>query len=148
RGSRETIRARVDDYLPILRTASDVLDVGCGRGELLDLLKQHGVSARGVDANHAMVELCRARGLSDEESDALTYLERQPDAGIGGLVAIQVVEHFEPAYLVRFLDAAYQKLRGGAPLVLETINPACWMAFFETFIRDPTHERPLHPETL
>ena len=148
RGSRETIRARVDDYLPLLRDASDVLDVGCGRGELLDLLKQNGVRARGVDTNRAMVDLCRARGLDVAESDALSYLDRQPDGRIGGLVAIQVVEHFEPAYLVRFLDAAHQKLRAGAPLVLETINPACWMAFFETFIRDPTHERPLHPETL
>ena len=64
------------------------------------------------------------------------------------LIAIQVVEHFEPAYLVRVLELAYQKLRPGAPLVLETINPACWMAFFETYIRDLTHARPLHPDTL
>ena len=62
--------------------------------------------------------------------------------------AIQVVEHFDPAYLVRFLDAAFHKMKPGAPLVLETINPACWMAFFETYIRDLTHQRPLHPDTL
>jgi hypothetical protein len=63
-------------------------------------------------------------------------------------VAVQVVEHFEPAYLAKFIEAAYLKMRPGAPLVLETINPACWMAFFETYIRDLTHERPLHPDTL
>ena len=63
-------------------------------------------------------------------------------------MAIQVVEHFTPAYLLRFLGAAYAALAPGAPLVLETINPACWMAFFETYIRDLTHRRPLHPETL
>ena len=76
------------------------------------------------------------------------FWPRQPDASVGGLVAIQVVEHFPPGYLVRFLETAFHKLRPGAPLVLETINPACWMAFFETYIRDLTHQQPLHPDTL
>jgi cyclopropane fatty-acyl-phospholipid synthase-like methyltransferase len=106
------------------------------------------VKARGIDANHAMVGLCRDRGLEVEESDAVGYLERQREASLGALVAIQVVEHFEPAYLLRFLEAAHRTLRPGAPLVLETINPACWMAFFETYIRDLTHRHPLHPDTL
>jgi len=148
RGSRQDIRVRVDDYLDILGSASDVVDVGCGRGELLELLRQRGVKARGVDTNHAMVELCRARGLDVDESDALGYLSRQKDGSVGALVAIQVVEHFEPAYLLRFLEAAHRTLRAGAPVVLETVNPSCWMAFFETYIRDLTHQRPLHPETL
>lgn len=148
RGSRQDIRVRVDDYLDILGSASDVVDVGCGRGELLELLRQRGVKARGVDTNHAMVELCRARGLDVDESDALGYLNRQKDSSVGALVAIQVVEHFEPAYLLRFLEAAHRTLRVGAPVVLETVNPSCWMAFFETYIRDLTHQRPLHPETL
>jgi O-antigen chain-terminating methyltransferase len=106
------------------------------------------VAARGVDVNLAMVELCQARGLAVEAGDAVEYLARQSDESIGGLVAIQVVEHFEPGYLAQFLDTAYHKMRPGAPLILETINPACWMAFFETYIRDLTHQRPLHPETL
>jgi len=148
RGSRDDIRKRVDDYLPILQSATDVLDVGCGRGELLELLRQRGVKARGVDANHAMVESCRSRGLDVDESDALAFLEQQPEASVGALVAIQVVEHFPPAYLLRFLEAAHRALRPGAPLVLETINAACWMAFFETYIRDLTHQKPLHPDTL
>jgi 2-polyprenyl-3-methyl-5-hydroxy-6-metoxy-1,4-benzoquinol methylase len=148
RGSQQEIRRRVEDYLPILSSASDVVDVGCGRGELLDLLKARGVTARGVDVNLAMVELCQARGLAVEAGDAVGYLARQADGSIGGLVAIQVVEHFEPGYLAQFLDTAYHKMRPGAPLILETINPACWMAFFETYIRDLTHQRPLHPETL
>ena len=95
-----------------------------------------------------MVEICRAAGLEVEHGDALGYLERQHDGSIGGLAAIQVIEHFAPAYLTRFLETAYHKMRSGAPLVLETINPACWMAFFETYIRDLTHQRPLHPDTL
>ena len=148
RGSQDDIRTRVEDYLPILGSASDVLDVGCGRGELLDLLRRHGVTARGVDSNDAMVQLCRARGLDVERDEALRFLERQPDGSLGGLVAIQVVEHFEPAYLLRFLETAHHKLRAGAPLVLETINAACWMAFFETYLRDITHRQALHPDTL
>jgi SAM-dependent methyltransferase len=148
RGSQDEIRGRLDAYLPIFSSASDVLDVGCGRGELLDLLRQHGVTGRGVDTNDAMVQLCRARGLDVERDDALGFLERQPDGSLGGLVAIQVVEHFEPAYLLRFLETAHHKLRAGAPLVLETINAACWMAFFETYLRDITHRQALHPDTL
>ena len=142
------IRGRMEDYVPIFRSASNVLDVGCGRGELLDLLRQQGITARGVDSNDAMVQLCRARGLEVERGDALEFLERQGDGSLGGLVAIQVVEHFEPRYLMRFLEAAYHKLAAGAPLVLETINPACWMAFFECYIRDVTHRQALHPDTL
>jgi O-antigen chain-terminating methyltransferase len=148
RGSQDEIRRRLDAYLPIFSSASDVLDVGCGRGELLDLLRQHAVTGRGVDTNDAMVQLCRARGLDVERDDALGFLERQPDGSLGGLVAIQVVEHFEPAYLLRFLETAHHKLRAGAPLVLETINAACWMAFFETYLRDITHRQALHPDTL
>jgi len=148
RGSQDEIRGRLADYVPLLASASDVVDIGCGRGELLELLRQQGVRARGVDTNDGMVQLCRSRGLDVEQGDALGFLERQADRSIGGLTAIQVVEHFDPAYLLRFLETAYHKMRDGAPLVLETINPACWMAFFETYIRDITHRQPLHPETL
>jgi SAM-dependent methyltransferase len=148
RGSQDEIRSRLTDYVPLFASASDVVDVGCGRGELLGLLRQHGVPARGVDTNDGMVQLCRARGLDVEQGDAVGFLERLADQSIGGLAAIQVVEHFDPAYLLRFLETAYHKMRPGAPMVLETINPACWMAFFETYIRDVTHRQPLHPETL
>ena len=79
---------------------------------------------------------------------ALSYLASLPDESIGGLFAAQVVEHLEPDYLIRFLDAAYHKLRPGSKIVLETINPACWFAFFSSYIRDVTHVRPLHPDTL
>jgi SAM-dependent methyltransferase len=148
RGTPASVRARLESYLPLFATARDVVDIGCGRGELLELFRDHGISASGIDTNPAMVEECRARGLAAEPADALTFLESRPDGSLGGLVAIQVVEHFEPAYLARVLSVAYQKLRPGAPLVLETINPACWMAFFEAYIRDLTHVRPLHPDTL
>jgi O-antigen chain-terminating methyltransferase len=148
RGSPEDIRARLADYASYFAGASDVLDVGCGRGEFLDLLKTAGVRARGIDTNHEMAEICRARGLNVEQADALSYLRAQPDESLGGLLAAQVVEHLEPQYLMQFLETAHQKLRPGALLVLETINPACWVAFFESYIRDITHVRPLHPDTL
>ena len=148
RGSREEIRTRVDDYVPIFSGRSNVVDIGFGRGELLDALRAAGVEARGVDVSPAMVEMCRARGFDVELGDAVSYVAKQPDGSLGGLIAIQVVEHFTPVYLTRFLEAAFHAMAPGAPIVLETINPSCWMAFFETYIRDLTHQQPLHPETL
>jgi SAM-dependent methyltransferase len=148
RGSREVIRARLESYLPFFAGASDILDVGCGRGEFLELLAAAGISGRGIDLNHEMAELCRARGLDVAETDAVSYLATLPDASLGGLFAAQVVEHLQPDYLLRFLDLAFLKIRPGGRLVLETLNPACWVAFFESYIRDITHVWPLHPETL
>ena len=148
RGSPDVIRVRQESYLPYFEGASDVLDVGCGRGEFLDLLASRRINARGLDLNHEMVEVCRARGLDVAEEDVVSYLERVDDGALGGLFAAQVVEHLQPSYLLRFLELAYHKLRPGAPIVLETLNPACWVAFFDSFIRDITHVWPLHPETL
>jgi SAM-dependent methyltransferase len=148
RGSTEDIRKRLQDYLPLFRGAENVLDVGCGRGEFLDLLRTEGVSARGIDLNDDMVAQCRSRGLTADRADALTFLAAQPEESLGGLIAIQVVEHLEPPYLIRFIEAAYRAMKPGAALVLETINAACWSAFFDSYIRDFTHARPLHPDTL
>jgi SAM-dependent methyltransferase len=148
RGSQDDIGERVAAYVPLFEGASDVLDVGCGRGEFLALLKAKGISARGVDLNDEMTAVCRERGLDATAGDALSYLLAQPDGSLGGLFAAQVVEHLEPDYLMRFLEAAYHKLRPGSKIVLETINAACWYAFFSSYIRDITHVRPLHPDTL
>jgi SAM-dependent methyltransferase len=148
RGSQDEIRSRLEPYVGMFAGARDVLDVGCGRGEFLDLLRAAGIGARGLDVNHEMVEVCRERGLDVAEADLVGYLGALPDGALGGLIAIQVVEHLEPAYLMRALDLAYHKLRPRARIVLETINPACWFAFFASYIRDLTHVRPIHPETL
>jgi len=151
RGSQDVIRARLESYVPYFESAAttgDVLDVGCGRGEFIDLLNGRGVPARGIDLNHEMAEVCRARGLKVEEADAVGYLSTLPDASLRGVFAAQVVEHLEPSYLLRFLELALVKLQPGGRLVLETLNPACWVAFFESYIRDITHRWPLHPETL
>ena len=150
RGSREAIRARLESYVPYFQSGpgGDVLDVGCGRGEFLDLLGADGLPSRGIDLNHEMAEGCRARGLNVVEADAVGYLASLPDNSLGGVFAAQVVEHLEPSYLLRFLDLTFEKLQPGGTLVLETLNPACWTAFFESYIRDITHRWPLHPETL
>jgi SAM-dependent methyltransferase len=148
RGSDEAIAARLRVYLPIFAGAADVVDLGCGRGEFLATLKSAGVPARGVDLNREMVAAARERGLDVVELDALGFLASAADGSLGGIFAAQVVEHLEPAYLMRLLDTAYDKLRPGAPIVIETINAACWLAFFSSYIRDFTHVRPIHPETL
>ena len=152
RGSREAIRARLESYLPFFARPgageADVLDIGCGRGEFLELLANAGVRARGIDLNHEMAELCRSRGLDVTEADAVGYLSTLPDASLGGIFAAQVVEHLQPGYLLQFLELAFHKTRPGGRVILETLNPACWVAFFDSYIRDITHVWPLHPETL
>jgi O-antigen chain-terminating methyltransferase len=148
RGSTEDISSRVLDYVPLFQGSSAVVDIGCGRGEFLELLATHGVTARGVDINHEMVERCRQKGLDVIEDDAVHYLETQADGSIGGLLAVQVVEHLQADHLVRLLELAYHKLRPGSRIALETINPACWYAFFASYIRDITHVHPIHPDTL
>jgi len=148
RGSQEDVRQRQGDYVELFRGAADVLDIGCGRGEFLDVLREAGVTARGIDVNRAMVDACRERGLLAEEADALAYLESVPDRSLGGIFCAQVVEHLPPGYLIRVLETAFHKLRPGATIALETINPSCWIAFFESYVRDLTHRQPVHPDTL
>ena len=148
RGAPEEIRARMNEYAPDFTGAVDVLDVGCGRGEFLDVLKANGVPARGLDINPEMVKVCRMRGLDVVEGDVVSYLEGLDDGSLGGLFSAQVVEHLRPEYLIRLLELSYQKLRPRSKIVLETINPACWVAFFDGYIRDITHSQPLHPDTL
>lgn len=148
RGDRTLIRERQADYVKLFAGRNDVIDVGCGRGEFLMLLREHGITGRGVDLNHEMVAECQAAGLDVRESDALSYLAALPDASLGGLIAAQVVEHLDPDYLLRFLDETFRVLQPDSPIALETINVASWSAFFTSYLRDLTHVRPIHPETL
>ena len=148
RGSDQAIQQRLLAYVPIFEGRSDVLDIGCGRGELLSVFKASGIRSRGIDANGDMAAIARERGLEATHADALGYVASLPEGSLGGVIATQVVEHLEPSYLMKLLDAAARALQPGAPIVLETINAACWLAFFSSYIRDFTHVRPVHPETL
>lgn len=147
RGSTEDVRDRQRPYVDDFRDAAPVLDVGCGRGELLGLLRDAGVEAQGVDADADMVAYARGEGLDVEQADALAYLEARPDGAYGGIFAGQVVEHLPPATLLRFLELAAQKLRPGGVLIAETINPLSPLAL-RSYFADLTHAQPLVPETL
>ena len=148
RGARAEIRSRQADYVPLFRGRALVLDLGCGRGEFLDLLRAEGIAARGVEGNANAVNECRERGLDVIPGDLVEVLRSQPPASLGGVFAAQVVEHLTPPALAALLAASHAALRADGLLVLETVNAASGLAFLDVFIRDLTHERPLHPETL
>ncbi len=147
RGSTDHVRSRQQVYVDDFRDAALVLDVGCGRGEFLALLREAQVEARGVDADGDMVGFARGEGLDVEQADALEYLESLADGSLGGVFAAQVVEHLPPAALRRLLELAHAKLRPGGLLVAETINPLSPLAL-RNYFADLTHAQPLVPETL
>jgi len=148
RGSIDAIREKQRVFVPVFAGASNVLDIGCGRGEFLALLKEHRIDARGIDTNGEMIAAARERGLEAVQADALAHLESLGDSSLGGVIASQVIEHLQPSYLIQLLPMILRKLRPTAPIVLETINPACWLAFFSSYLRDFTHVWPVHPDTL
>jgi SAM-dependent methyltransferase len=147
RGSVDAIRERQRRYVDDFRDAAPVLDIGCGRGELLTVLREAGVEARGIDADADMVAFARGENLDVEQADLLEYLERVDGGSLGGIFMGQVVEHLPPAVLVRALELAAQKLRPGGVLVAETINPLSPLAM-RHYYADLTHAQPLVPETL
>jgi O-antigen chain-terminating methyltransferase len=147
RGSTEQIRERQRPYVDDFRGAAPVLDVGCGRGELLGLLRDAGIEARGIDADADMVAYARGEGLEVEQADAIAHLQQMPDESLSGIFAGQVVEHLPPATLFRFLELAAQKLRSGGLFIAETINPLSPLAL-RSYFADLTHAQPLVPETL
>jgi SAM-dependent methyltransferase len=147
RGSVESIRERQRRYVDDFRSAAPVLDIGCGRGELLSLLRDAGIEARGIDADADMVAYARGEGLDVEQADVVQHLDGLEDGSLGGIFMGQVVEHLPPGILARALTLAARKLRAGGVLVAETINPLSPLALRHYFA-DLTHAQPLVPETL
>lgn len=147
RGSEERIRELQRFYVPFFEGAREVLDLGCGRGEFLEVMKEAGIPARGVDLSRESVELCRAKGLSAAQADLLEHLASLADASLGGIFCGQVVEHLEPARLPELVRLASRKLERGAALAIETPNPECLAIFATHFFLDPTHTRPV-PSSL
>jgi SAM-dependent methyltransferase len=147
RGSAAEVRERQRPYVELFAGADPVLDVGCGRGEFLALLRDAGIDARGVDADADMVDFARGEGLEVTQADALEHLSSLPDASVGGVFCAQLVEHLPPAALLRLLELAAAKLRPGGLFVAETINPLSPLAL-RNYFADLTHAQPLVPETL
>ena len=147
RGSVESVRERQRRYVDDFRGSAPVLDIGCGRGELLLLLREAGVEARGIDADADMVAYARGEGLEVEQADVIHYLEGIEAGSLGGIFMGQVVEHLPAATLVQALRLAASGLRAGGVLVAETINPLSPLALRHYFA-DLTHAQPLVPETL
>jgi SAM-dependent methyltransferase len=147
RGRTEDIRDRQRAYVEDFREAAPVLDIGCGRGEFLELLREAGIEARGIDADADMVAFARGEGLDVEQADALAYLDGLADGSLGGMFLAQVVEHLPPPALVQLLELAHAKLRPDGVLAAETINPLSPIAL-RNYFADLTHAQPLVPETL
>jgi 2-polyprenyl-3-methyl-5-hydroxy-6-metoxy-1,4-benzoquinol methylase len=147
RGSVEGIRERQRAYVDDFRGHAPVLDIGCGRGELVGLLNESGVNARGIDADADMVAYAQGEGLDVQQADLVAYLETLDDATLGGIFMGQVVEHLPPSVLVRTLELCAAKLRPGGVLIAETINPLSPLAL-RNYYADLTHAQPLVPETL
>jgi O-antigen chain-terminating methyltransferase len=147
RGSTELIRERQSVYVDEFRTAAPVLDIGCGRGEFLSLLREANVEARGIDVDAEMVTHCREEGLEVEQADALAYLGSLDDESLGGIFCAHVVEHLSPVALFKLLELAVAKLRPRGVFAAETPNPLSLVAL-ANFTADLSHDRPLHPETL
>jgi SAM-dependent methyltransferase len=154
RGTRSDIKQRQAVYLARLRDAGigsperPVLDIGAGRGEFLELMRDEGLVARGVDLNVRMAALCREAGLDCTEADALTYLAAQPSGSLGAVTGFHVVEHLPFKLMVRIMDEALRVLMPGGLIIFETPNPANILTASRNFYLDPTHRNPLPGEMM
>src|SRR3954465_918753 len=151
RGTEEEIRERIAAYRPFLKelpAGAPVLDLGCGRGEALALLRDHGIPGRGVASSARMVQLCRERGLEAEAGDLFEVLAGLPAESLAGVVSFHVIEHLPGGALDRLVRLAYRALLPGGVLILETPNPLSMVVAARNFWLDPTHVRPVHPESL
>jgi O-antigen chain-terminating methyltransferase len=145
RGGRAEIRERQRAYLDLF-PGGPILDVGCGRGEFLELCRDVGLEARGIDLDPGMVATCREAGLAVDEADGLAHLAGLADGSLGGIFCAQVIEHLEPEAFIALVRLAAAKLRSGGVLVCETPNPTCLTVFSGAFYVDLTHLRPIHPQ--
>jgi len=146
RGSEDEIRERQSGYLRYF-TSAPVVDLGCGRGEFLELLRNAGIEAHGVDVNRDMILCCRDKGLEAVQSDLMSWLGEQEEGSLGGIFCAQVIEHMHADDVMRLVCLCQRMLRPGGCVLLETVNPASLWAL-ANFYLDFTHVRPLHPEAM
>jgi 2-polyprenyl-3-methyl-5-hydroxy-6-metoxy-1,4-benzoquinol methylase len=150
RGTREDIRERQKIYLPYLghiTAGSDarVLDIGCGRGEWLELMKTQGIRATGIDLNGEMVATCREHGLDAEHADAVAWLRSQPEGSLAAVTGFHIIEHLPFDQLIAMFDAALRALRPDGVIIFETPNPENVSVGSCSFYYDPTHHHPIAP---
>ncbi|WP_172424471.1 class I SAM-dependent methyltransferase [Vandammella animalimorsus] len=155
RGPRALIMQRLQVYLPFVRTLQQVrgaalriVDLGCGRGEWLELMQQQGCEVFGIDLDEGMLAACHELGLPVQQGDALQYLCEQPDASIDILSAFHVVEHLDFTPLETLVTQARRVLRPAGLLILETPNPENLVVGSCNFHLDPTHLKPIPPLLL
>ncbi len=148
RGSEDYVRDKQRFYLPYFQGRQAVLDLGCGRGEFLELLREAGVPARGVDLSEELVALCRHKGLEVEAADIFAHLGDLPNAALDGVFCAQVVEHLPSERLPELIRLAAAKLGRGGLVAIETPNPECLAIFATHFYLDPTHRLPVPPALL
>jgi 2-polyprenyl-3-methyl-5-hydroxy-6-metoxy-1,4-benzoquinol methylase len=152
RGSREEIEERLSVYLPKLAEAGvgndgmPILDVGCGRGEWLELLRKSHLQASGVDLNRVNVAMCQEHGLAVVEADAVDYLRGIPEGSLGAVTAFHLIEHLPLARLLDLLDAIVRALKPGGIAIFETPNPNNILVSSRYFYLDPTHRHPIPPQ--
>ena len=148
RGTEGALRELQRHYVRYFVGRGEVLDLGCGRGEFLELLRDAGIAARGVDLSNEMVLRCREKELDVQKAEALSFLAALPDGSLGGIFCAQVVEHLDAATVLALIQLAYAKLRPDGVLLIETLNPECLLVHYRWFWMDLTHVRLIHPETL
>ena len=148
RGSEERIREHQKMYVAKFADATEILDLGCGRGEFLEVAREAGFAVRGIDQSEESVAICRAKGFCVERADLFEFLDTQPDTSIGGVYCSQVVEHLPPDRLPDLINLLAKKMSRGALVAIETPNPECLAIFATHFYIDPTHTRPIPPALL
>jgi O-antigen chain-terminating methyltransferase len=154
RGSRDEIKERLRVYLPIIAERGlgqqelPILDIGCGRGEWLELLRDEQLVARGVDSNRVLVKQCRERGLSVEEEDLLSLLRRLADGSVGAITGFHIIEHLPLETLIDFLNEAVRVLHAKGVAIFETPNPQNVLVGSCNFYFDPTHRNPIPSQVL
>ena len=151
RGTREHVRALMAEYLDDVATVPGkgaVVDVGCGRGEWLEVLRDADIESYGVDTNQVVVDRCVARGLDARADDALVHLRELPESSLRAVTSFHLVEHLSLDTLIGLIEAALLALKPGGILVLETPNPTNLTVGAASFYLDPTHIKPVHPQFL
>ncbi|MBO4552969.1 methyltransferase domain-containing protein, partial [bacterium] len=152
RGDVADIRERLEFYVPLLEKAANggglIADLGCGRGELLELLKENGLAAIGIDNNEAAVIRGKKAGLDMECKDLFQYLREAKEGSLAAVTAMHVIEHLTPSQQGEFLSLALKALKPGGLIAMETPNIMNLHVASCDFFSDITHVRPVHPVAL